>query len=142
MSSGANPVAIIWFRRDLRLTDHPALSDAIANSEAIIPLFILDEKLIKYAGSKRLAYLANSLRALDASLDYKLHIRVGDQVEVLKDLIAKHNVTGVYISEEFEPYGVARDNRVEAAGIPLIKVGSPYAVSPGRVRKQIGRAHV
>ena len=66
MSSGANPVAIIWFRRDLRLTDHPALSDAIANSEAIIPLFILDEKLIKYAGSKRLAYLANSLRALDA----------------------------------------------------------------------------
>lgn len=77
----------MWFRRDLRLIDHPALSDAIANSEAIIPLFILDENLIKHAGSKRLAYLANSLRALDESLGNKLHIRVGDQVAVLQDLM-------------------------------------------------------
>ncbi|MEY2798785.1 MAG: hypothetical protein RIS22_1051, partial [Actinomycetota bacterium] len=135
MAEAKRQIAIMWFRRDLRLIDHPALSDAIANSEAIIPLFILDEKLIKHAGSKRLAYLANSLRALDQSLGNKLHIHVGDQVTVLKDLMSKHNVTGVYISEEFEPYGVARDKRVADAGIPLIKVGSPYAVSPGRVRK-------
>ncbi len=138
MASASDRVAIVWFRRDLRLSDHPALSDAIANSDAIIPLFILDEKLIKHAGTKRLAYMASSLRALDQSLNNKLHIRVGDHVAVLKDLIAKHNVSGVYISEEFEPYGVARDARVEAAGIPLIKVGSPYAVAPGRVRKPDG----
>ena len=128
----------MWFRRDLRLSDHPALSDAIANSEAIIPLFILDEKLIAHAGSKRLTYMANSLRALDESLGNKLHIRVGDQVDVLKSLMSTYNVTGVYISEEFEPYGVARDKRVEEAGIPLIRVGSPYAISPGRVRKPDG----
>ncbi|MEY3100918.1 MAG: hypothetical protein RL435_64, partial [Actinomycetota bacterium] len=137
-SGSPSSVAIMWFRRDLRLSDHPALSDAIANSEAIIPLFILDEKLISHAGSKRLAYMGNSLRALDESLGNKLHIRVGDQVEVLKSLMSQYNVTGVYISEEFEPYGVARDKRVEEAGIPLIKVGSPYAISPGRVRKPDG----
>ena len=111
MASAANHVAIMWFRRDLRLSDHPALSDAIANSDAIIPLFILDEKLIAQAGTKRLAYLANSLRALDESLDNRLHIRVGDQVDVLKDLMDQHNVVGVYISEEFEPYGVAQIGR-------------------------------
>ncbi|NCA19259.1 MAG: hypothetical protein EBR76_05810, partial [Actinobacteria bacterium] len=83
MASASDRVAIVWFRRDLRLSDHPALSDAIANSDAIIPLFILDEKLIKHAGTKRLAYMANSLRALDQSLNNKLHIRVGDQVAVL-----------------------------------------------------------
>jgi len=138
MAGAERDVAIIWFRRDLRLTDHPALSNAIANSEALIPLFILDEKLIKDAGSKRLAYLANSMRALDASLDNTLHVRVGDQVDVLNALMAEHRVTGVYVSEEFEPYGVARDARVAAAGIPLIKVGSHYAVSPGRVRKPDG----
>ena len=138
-SSGpSGSVAIMWFRRDLRLIDHPALSEAVANSEAIIPLFIHDEKLISHAGSKRLAYMANSLRALDESLGNKLHIRVGDQVEVLKALMSEHRVSGVYVSEEFEPYGVARDIRVEQAGIPLIKVGSPYAVSPGRVRKPDG----
>ena len=137
-SGSPSSVAIMWFRRDLRLSDHPALSDAIANSEAIIPLFILDEKLISHAGSKRLAYMGNSLRALDESLGNKLHIRVGDQVDVLKSLMSQYNVTGVYISEEFEPYGVARDKRVEEAGIPLIRVGSPYAISPGRVRKPDG----
>jgi deoxyribodipyrimidine photo-lyase len=138
MTQSGNRVAIMWFRRDLRLMDHPALSDAIANSDAIIPLFILDEKLIGYAGTKRLAYMANSLRALDESLGNRLHIRVGNQIDVLKDLMSQHNVTGVYISEEFEPYGVARDQRVADAGIPLIKVGSPYAISPGRVRKPDG----
>ena len=75
---------IFWFRRDLRLTDNPALLAAIENCEEIIALFILDEKLIKQSGSKRLAYLGKSLRALDESLQNKLHVMVGDQVEVLQ----------------------------------------------------------
>ena len=130
--------SIIWFRRDLRINDHPALLAAIESSDQVIPLFILDKQQIKEAGSKLLAYMGQSLRALDESLGNKLHIRVGDQVEVLKALMSEHRVSGVYVSEEFEPYGVARDIRVEQAGIPLIKVGSPYAVSPGRVRKPDG----
>jgi len=127
--------AIFWFRRDLRLSDNPALLAAIANSDEIIPVFILDEKLINQSGSKRLAYLGQSLRALDESLDNKLHVMVGDQVEVLKELMKRYEATEVHISEEFEPYGKARDLRVEQAGINLIRTGSPYAVSPGRVRK-------
>jgi len=122
---------IIWFRRDLRLTDHPALLEAIANSDEIVPLFILDPALIKQSGSKRLAYLANSLHSLDESLGGKLHVVAGDQVEVLKS----YDAAEVHISQEFEPYGAARDKRVADAGINLIATGSPYAVSPGRVRK-------
>lgn len=125
---------IIWFRRDLRLTDNPALLSAIANSEEIVPLFILDPALIKQAGTKRLAYLANSLHELDASLGGKLHVVAGDQVEVLRSYDAKE----VHISQEFEPYGAARDKRVADAGINLIATGSPYAVAPGRVRKPDG----
>ena len=120
---------IFWFRRDLRLADNPALLAAIEGSDEIIPVFILDEKLIKQTGTKRLAYLANSLRALDESLENRLHVIVGDQVEVLQELIARYGVSEVHISEEFEPYGAARDARVAKAGIPLIKTGSPYAVS-------------
>ena len=127
--------AIFWFRRDLRLADNPALLAAIANSEEIVRVFILDEKLIKQTGSKRLAYLGQSLRALDESLENKLHVMVGDQVEVLNELTKRYEATEVHISEEFEPYGKARDLRVEKAGINLIRAGSPYAVSPGRVRK-------
>ncbi len=126
---------IFWFRRDLRLSDNPALLAAIDSSDEIIPVFILDEKLIEQTGTKRLAYLAESLRALDQSLDNKLHVMVGDQVEVLQELIKRYDVSEVHISEEFEPYGAIRDQRVESSGVPLIRTGSPYAVSPGRVRK-------
>jgi deoxyribodipyrimidine photo-lyase len=126
---------IIWFRRDLRISDHPALLEAIKNSDEIVPLFILDKKQIEEAGAKLLAYMGQSLRALDESLGNKLHIIEGDQVEVLKDLIARYNIKEVHISDEYERYGAARDARVEAAGIPLVRTGSPYAVKPGRVVK-------
>ena len=126
---------IFWFRRDLRLSDNPALLAALESCDELIAVFILDEKLIKLSGSKRLAYFGQSLRSLDESLGNKLHVMVGDQVEVLKELISRYGADEVHISEEFEPYGSARDLRVEAAGIKLVRTGSPYAVSPGRVLK-------
>jgi deoxyribodipyrimidine photo-lyase len=129
------PRAIFWFRRDLRLGDNPALLEAIANSDEIVPVFILDSALIDGAGIKRLAYLGQSLRALDESLDNKLHVIAGDPVEVLQELTKRYSASDVYLAAEFEPYGAALEQRVEAAGINLIRVGSPYAVAPGRVRK-------
>ena len=127
--------SIFWFRRDLRLADNPALNAAIESSDEIVPVFILDENLINSAGTKRLAYLGQSLRELDKSLNQNLHVMVGDQVDVLKELMSRYGATEIHISEEFEPYGRARDARIEKAGIKLIRTGSPYAVAPGRVRK-------
>ena len=127
--------AIIWFRRDLRINDHPALLAAVESAEQVIPLFILDKTQIKEAGSKLLAYMAQSLRSLDESLGNNLHIIEGDQVKVLTALIKKYDVQEVHISAEYERYGAERDARVEAAGIKLVRTGSPYAVTPGRVLK-------
>jgi len=127
--------SIMWFRRDLRINDHPALLAAIESAEQVIPLFILDKKQIDEAGEKLLAYMGQSLRALDESLGNRLHIIEGDQVEVLKELMAQHDVEEVHISAEYERYGAERDTRVEAAGIKLVRTGSPYAVTPGRVLK-------
>ena len=127
--------SIMWFRRDLRLIDNPALLAAIEAGDEIVPVFILDPKLIQATGTKRLAYMAASLRSLDESLGNKLHVCVGDQVDVLTDLKKKYDATSVHISAEYEPYGVARDARIEAAGIELTRTGSPYAVAPGRVKK-------
>lgn len=128
-------VAIIWFRRDLRINDHPALLAAVESAEQVIPIFILDKAQIKEAGAKLLAYMAQSLRSLDESLGNNLHIIEGDQVEVLTALINKYGVQEVHISAEYERYGAERDARVEAAGIKLVRTGSPYAVTPGRVLK-------
>jgi len=126
---------IMWFRRDLRIADHPALLAAIENSDEIVPVFIMDPKQNGKSGGKRLAYMANSIKALDKSLGNNLHVYRGDQVEILKELMARYGATEVHISKEYEPYGAARDQRVRDAGINLIENGSPYAVAPGRVRK-------
>ena len=126
---------IFWFRRDLRLADNPALLAAIENCDELIAIYILDEKIIKHSGAKRLAYLGQSLRALDESLGNKLHVIAGDSVETLNTLIKKYGADEVHISQEYEPYGAARDAKVEASGIKLVKTGSLYAVAPGRVLK-------
>ena len=127
--------SIIWFRRDLRISDNPALLAAISESDEIVPVFILDPKLIKTAGSKRLAYLGQSLHHLDDSLGNNLNVIAGDQVSVLKDLQKQYEAESVHISTEYEPYGAKRDQVIEDAGIKLIRTGSPYAVAPGRVLK-------
>lgn len=127
--------AIIWFRRDLRISDHPALLAAIAASEEIVPLFIMDSQIASKSGSFRLAYLAQSLQALDKSLDEKLLVIAGDPSEVLKDVMSRYSATSVHVSADYTPYGVSRDAKVIANGIELTQTGSPYAVAPGRVRK-------
>ena len=50
--------AIIWFRRDLRISDHPALLAAIEAADEVVPLFIMDSRIASKSGSFRLAYLA------------------------------------------------------------------------------------
>jgi deoxyribodipyrimidine photo-lyase len=127
--------SIMWFRRDLRLSDNPALLAAIEAGDEIVPVFILENELIQATGAKGLAYLAASLKSLDEALKNKLHICEGDPVEVLDNLKKKYKASSVHISTAYEPYGLARDSRIESAGVELTRTGSPYAVAPGRVKK-------
>lgn len=125
----------MWFRRDLRLADNPALVEA-AESGEVVPLFVFDPRLWEPAGRPRKCYLLASLDALDDRIG-GLVTRTGDPVDVLPEVAAKAGAESVHIAEDFGPYGRERDAAVEAAlraeGIDLIRTGSPYAVAPGRV---------
>ena len=127
--------SIVWFRRDLRISDHPALVAALSESDEIVPVFIIDSKLIERTGSNGLAYLAQSLQHLDASLDKKLQVIAGQPIDVLKKLQQKYNAQSVHISAEYEPVSAAQDVEIEKSGIKLVRTGSAYAVAPGRVLK-------
>jgi len=127
--------SIFWFRRDLRINDNPALLAAIAESDEIVPVFILDPQQLERLGEKGKSYLAQSLQLLDESLDKKLHILAGDSLEVLKVLLKKYGATSVHIAAAYEPQDAKRDEKIEAAGVKLVRTGSAYAVAPGRVRK-------
>ena len=134
----------MWFRRDLRLGDNPALLAAIAAAQVdgdgrVIPLFVVDPRLWVSAGPVRQTYLSQSLDALGASIERNLLIRHGDPREVIAEVVRASNASSVHVASDFGPYGSERDRDVEQSlNIPLVRTGSPYAVAPGRVTKGDG----
>jgi len=132
---------LLWFRRDLRLGDHPALAAAAA-AGPVVPLFVLDPAFFDNAGAVRQGWLAANLVALREALDSRLCLRWGDPVRVVPELAAEVGAVVVHVSTETEPGGLARDQRVQralaAAGVEWVETGSPYAVTPGRVRTLSG----
>ena len=60
----ATPTSVMWFRRDLRLHDNPALLEALSVGE-VLPLFVLDPVLWGRSGPVRRSYLAASLCEVD-----------------------------------------------------------------------------
>jgi deoxyribodipyrimidine photo-lyase len=143
--SATPPPSVMWFRRDLRLHDQPALHEAAAHGP-VLALFVLDRALLGPSGAPRVAYLYRSLRSLDADLREHgggLIVRHGKPENVLPELVREIGAASVHISADFGPYGAARDERVrEALGdTPMVATGSPYAVAPGRVTKPDGEPY-
>ena len=133
--------SIMWFRRDLRLRDNPALNAALLDGhDGVLPLFILDHRLWEASGRPRQAYLTASLRSLNASLGGHLHVQWGDPQVLVPAIARSVSATSVHIAEDFGPYGRVRDTAVEQAlgQVPLVRTGSSYAVAPGRVTKSDG----
>lgn len=134
----------MWFRRDLRLRDNPALLAAIEDAREsgdgrVVPLFTVDPALWDSAGAVRQAYLVDSLNSLGASIDRHLMIRHGDPRTVVPEVAAAAGATSVHVAADYGPYGARRDADVEALlDVPLVRTGSPYAVAPGRVTKDDG----
>ncbi len=132
--------SLLWFRRDLRLGDNPALQAAAAADDEVLPVFVLDDALRAPSGLPRLAFLYRCLRALDASTGGRLVIANGRPEEVIPAVAEQVSATSVHIAADFGPYGRRRDEAVEHAlgAVPLVRTGSSYAVAPGRVRKPDG----
>jgi len=139
--------SVLWFRRDLRRHDNPALLAALDAARTdgdgeVLPLFVLDNALWTPSGDPRRAWLVRSLHALDSSLGSALVVRHGDPAVVVPEVAKALGARTVHIAADFGPYGVRRDASVAEAlaadGRELATTGSPYAVAPGRVRKGDG----
>lgn len=111
--------AIVWFRRDLRMSDNPALA-AAAQAGEIVPVFCFEEGL--YAGrhrsANRNAYLRESLRELDSSLrdaGSKLHFRKGDPAIQIRRLAADCGADAVHVNRDHTAHARSRDRRVQEA---------------------------
>ena len=132
--------ALLWFRRDLRLRDHPALAAASSGNEEVLACFVLDPRLEASSGPRRLQFLGDSLRQLRDDLDGRLLVTRGQPERQISRIAKEIGASAVHISQDFAPFGQRRDEKVRAAleSVPLVKTGSPYLVSPGRVTKKDG----
>ncbi|HEX6887725.1 MAG TPA: deoxyribodipyrimidine photo-lyase [Candidatus Nanopelagicales bacterium] len=145
MDPGA-ALQVIWFRRDLRTQDHPALAAAVAGGAGrpVLPLFVTMPGPWDRLGAPARAYVAGSLAALRAQLG-ALHVRTGEPDVVLAELARSHGPLTVHVTEAHTPAGRARDERVARALAPLgsrlVASGSNYAVPPGAVRKPDGEPY-
>ncbi len=133
------PVTVVWFRRDLRVHDHPALADAAARGP-VVCLFVVDPGLLArrhHRAPARLRFLRAGLDALDAELRERggaLSIRHGDPATVVPDLAAEVGADRVHVTREISPFGRARDARVQAAldpaGVTFAQYGGDLVVAP------------
>lgn len=133
----------MWFRRDLRLHDHPALAEACATGE-VLPLFVLDPSFAE-CGTPRSNALNHCLARLNAATGGALVIRTGDPVEIVPAVAESMQTATVFVTKDFGPYGLVRDARVadalRAQGRRLRGVGSNYVVAPGTVLKDDGNSY-
>ncbi len=96
--------AIIWFRNDLRLRDHPAVDAAVAQARPLVFLYILEETERRPLGGAGKWWLDKSLRSLAADIEDRggaLTLRRGDPIDVLRDIVSETGATALYWSRRY-----------------------------------------
>lgn len=134
--------AVWWIRRDLRLADNPALTAALAQADQVIPLFILDPHLTEAptTGAKRLAFLFDGLRALDADLrtrGSRLLVLRGAPLTLLRSLLESTQARAIVAQADVSPYARQRDAEI-AQRLPLQLTPGLTVFPPDAVRKADG----
>ena len=107
--------AILWFRRDLRTRDNPALLAAAEGGRPIIPVYVVDD--LDQGGASRW-WLHHSLESLDRSLrphGSRPVFRNGRPADVLGEIVARTGASDVYFNRRFEPAARRQEADVEQA---------------------------
>jgi deoxyribodipyrimidine photo-lyase len=109
---------IVWFRRDLRLNDQPALTAACGECDEVIPLFVFDETLLQshVFGSVCVSFMLGCLEDVAASLTNRgitLQWRRGESVEEVVQVAQGWKADAVYWNRDYEPGAIERDHAVQ-----------------------------
>lgn len=111
--------AVFIYRRDLRIKDNTALFEAISDYKQVIPIFIFTkEQLVDnpYKSDNCVEFMMSCLDLLDKNLkkaDSRLYYFFGDTISVLKSLLDEIDYKAIYVNEDYTPYSIARDEKIE-----------------------------
>ena len=134
---------IVWFRRDLRMADSPALAAAAASGEPVVPLYLHDEAAAPGAASRW--WLHGSLEALArdlARLGAPLLLRRGNPADALPTLAREVGAKAIFWNRCYEPADIARDKALKAdlsaSGIAVKSFGASLLAEPWEVKTAAG----
>ncbi|MCH2164722.1 MAG: DNA photolyase family protein [Marinovum sp.] len=135
---------LVWFRRDLRLSDHPALDAAVKRGGPVIAVFVKDD-LVDGLGAAPKWRLGLGLEHLAKTLSQKgskLILREGRALDCLDALINQTGATAVYWSRAYDPKSIARDTEVKthlkARGIEAKSFGGHLMFDPLSIQTKTG----
>ncbi|AXQ28017.1 deoxyribodipyrimidine photo-lyase [Solimonas sp. K1W22B-7] len=143
MTASAPSTAILWFRRDLRLADNPALQLALREAEEIVPVYIWapDEEAPWAPGGASRWWLHHSLADLVGELEKRgspLVIRSGDSLTELRRLAKETGAGAVYWNRLYEPAAIARDSRIKEAlredGLEAESANAALLIEPWQIK--------
>jgi len=113
--------ALVWFRRDLRMADHAALSHALARAHRVHCAFVFDREILDALPSRadrRVEFIWHSLAELDRSLRESgggMIVRHGRARDEIPRLALELGAGAVFANRDYEPAACARDEAVAAA---------------------------
>jgi deoxyribodipyrimidine photo-lyase len=109
--------ALLWLTRDLRLHDHPALRAALDRHETVVPVFCLDDRLLRgrHASGPRTQFMLECLADLDERLGRILVIRWGWPERELPALAREVKAREMHFSADSGPFARRRIERVAHA---------------------------
>lgn len=122
---------IHWFRRDLRLTDNTALLAASADSEEVIPLYVVSDwnGEHRWTGPKRQAFLSGCLSSLASNVNHvggKLIFRRGHALKVIAGLIEESGAEAIYLNLDPDLHGKQIEKKLETLCQELNVAFRPY----------------
>jgi deoxyribodipyrimidine photo-lyase len=137
--------AIVLFTRDLRVHDLPALAAACRGADEVVPLFVLDERILgsRYASPNRVGFLLESLADLRRTLrglGGELLVRHGRTDEQVGQLAREVGAERVHLSADVSRFATSRvaglrhvgaDVGFEVVEHPGIAVVPPGELTPG-----------
>jgi deoxyribodipyrimidine photo-lyase len=142
---------VVWFRRDLRVMDHPGLRTA-ADGPGAVCLFVLDPEILgrrHHRAPARLRFLRQGLEELDRELrarGSRLVVRHGRPEDVVPAVAAEAGAEAVSFHREDSPLGKARDARVtralEGAGVRVEVAPSGLLAEPDEMPGSSGHGHL
>ncbi|MDQ6747353.1 MAG: DNA photolyase family protein [Candidatus Dormibacteraeota bacterium] len=131
---------IHWFRRDLRLADNLALEGALRTGVPVVPVFILDDRILRQPtmGGRRLQFLSTALLDVDEQLrslgSRLLVLRSEDPPRELNRLAEEVQAWALYFNRDYTPYARWRDTRatrgMQMTGVVTMPMDDLLLVSP------------